>query len=65
MVGFCQLWPAGIERGTDIQLTELDSLNFHDTTILNEPFLKIPIDADVLEHALPTTILQSQPRLGK
>ncbi|KAL3433958.1 hypothetical protein BDV09DRAFT_205066 [Aspergillus tetrazonus] len=33
------------------------------STILNEPFLKIPLETDTLEHALPTTILQSQPRL--
>ncbi|KAL3466165.1 hypothetical protein BJX64DRAFT_284744 [Aspergillus heterothallicus] len=42
---------------------ELGSLNFHKSTILNDPFLTIPLKTDILEHALPTTILQSQPRL--
>jgi 2-polyprenyl-6-methoxyphenol hydroxylase-like FAD-dependent oxidoreductase len=46
-------------------LVELHSLNFHTTTHQNEPFYRTMLDSDVLEHALPSTILQSQPRLGK
>jgi hypothetical protein len=45
-------------------LVELHSLNFHTTTYQNEPFYKTMLDFDALEHALPSTILQSQPRLG-
>ncbi|KAL2855330.1 hypothetical protein BJY01DRAFT_243298 [Aspergillus pseudoustus] len=57
------LWKLGLGKRMAWIGQELDSLNFHKSTILNEPFLKIPLEMDTLEHALPTTILQSQPRL--
>ncbi|KAL4816724.1 hypothetical protein BDW67DRAFT_175337 [Aspergillus spinulosporus] len=57
------LWKLGLGKRMAWIGQQLDSLNFHKSTILNEPFLMIPLEVDTLEHALPTTILQSQPRL--
>lgn len=44
--------------------TELRAINFHQTSFQNQPFLAFDFDNDMMEHALPSTILQSQPRLG-
>ncbi|GKZ33621.1 hypothetical protein AbraIFM66950_003530 [Aspergillus brasiliensis] len=57
------LWKLGLGKRMAWIGQELNSLNFHKTNFQNEPFLKIPLERDILEHALPTTILQSQPRL--
>ncbi|KAL5366660.1 hypothetical protein BJX96DRAFT_182967 [Aspergillus floccosus] len=57
------LWKLGLGKRMAWIGQELDSLNFHKTTFQNEPFLKMPLEMDILDHALPTTILQSQPRL--
>jgi hypothetical protein len=46
-------------------LLELQALNFHTTTHQNEPFFIINLESDALDNALPTTILQSQPKLGE
>ncbi|KAJ6037210.1 hypothetical protein N7540_001489 [Penicillium herquei] len=57
------LWKLGLGKRMAWIGQELDSLDFHKTTISNEPWLKIPLMVDNMEHVLPTTILQSQPRL--
>ncbi|KAJ5629925.1 hypothetical protein N7528_003582 [Penicillium herquei] len=57
------LWKLGLGKRMAWIGQELESLNFHTTTISNEPWLKLPLTVDNMEHALPTTILQSQPRL--
>lgn len=58
-----QSFPESVANAT--YLVELHSLNFHTTIYQNEPFYRIMLDSDTLGHALPSTILQSQPRLGK
>ncbi|GAQ11816.1 hypothetical protein ALT_9137 [Aspergillus lentulus] len=57
------LWTLGLGKHVSSIGQELHSLNFHTTTHQNEPFYRTMLDSDVLEHALPCTILQSQPRL--
>ncbi|KAJ5586358.1 hypothetical protein N7450_006145 [Penicillium hetheringtonii] len=42
---------------------ELGCLNFHQTTFQNRPSLTLDLNQDMMQHALPSTILQSQPRL--
>ncbi|KAF7125583.1 hypothetical protein CNMCM5793_001800 [Aspergillus hiratsukae] len=57
------LWTLGLGKHVSSIGQELHSLNFHTTTYQNEPFYRTMLDSDLLEHALPSTILQSQPRL--
>ncbi|GIJ90533.1 hypothetical protein Asppvi_009490 [Aspergillus pseudoviridinutans] len=57
------LWTLGLGKHVSWIGQELHSLNFHTTTYQNEPFYITRLDSDELEHALPSTILQSQPRL--
>ncbi|RHZ70316.1 hypothetical protein CDV55_107039 [Aspergillus turcosus] len=58
------LWTLGLGKYVSSIGQELHSLNFHTTSHQNEPFFTTKLDSDLLEHALPSTILQSQPRLG-
>ncbi|KAJ5697358.1 hypothetical protein N7488_011042 [Penicillium malachiteum] len=58
------LWKLGLGKRMAWIGQELESLNFRTTTISNEPCLKLLLTVDNMEHALPTTILQSQPRLA-
>ncbi|KAJ6133739.1 hypothetical protein N7523_000061 [Penicillium sp. IBT 18751x] len=57
------LWKLGIGKHFASIGHELRAINFHQTSIQNDAFLVVDLDNDMLEHALPSTILQSQPRL--
>ncbi|KAJ9320549.1 hypothetical protein DTO027B5_3003 [Paecilomyces variotii] len=57
------LWKLGLGKRINWIGQELRYINFHDTKIQNKPFLSIHLDYDMMEHVLPSTILQSQPRL--
>ncbi|KAJ5307066.1 hypothetical protein PENANT_c003G03271 [Penicillium antarcticum] len=57
------LWRLGIGEHVASIGHELHALNFHQTNFQNPPFMVIDLDNDMMEHALPSTILQSQPRL--
>lgn len=54
-----------MHRLTHLSSAELDSLNFHTTSPQNEPFFVVNLELDMMQHALPNTILQSQPKLGE
>ncbi|OGE56992.1 hypothetical protein PENARI_c002G06628 [Penicillium arizonense] len=57
------LWKLGIGKRVASIGHELRAIHFHQTNIQNRPFLTLNLDEDMMQHALPSTILQSQPRL--
>ncbi|KAJ5267201.1 hypothetical protein N7478_010009 [Penicillium angulare] len=59
------LWKLGIGKHVASIGQELCAIKFHETNIQTESFLVLDVDKDMMKHALPTTILQSQPRLER
>ncbi|EED13286.1 monooxygenase, putative [Talaromyces stipitatus ATCC 10500] len=57
------LWKLGLGEYVHSIGLELKSINFHDTSFQNDPFLSFSLEEDSLQHVVPSAIVMNQPKL--